>query len=94
MIALLMWLFSIAGFWLLCIVTARHRKLFNLNVISSSRERVYKLAGFTLLASGLACTVFMPNAVDALLVWFGVLTFSSLIISGLLTYKRQHKHQA
>lgn len=94
MISAVIWLLSLAGFWLLCIVTARHRKLFNLQPLSPRAERIYKVAGFILLGLALACTSLMANPVDGILVWFGVLTFASLFISSLIALRQQRKRRA
>lgn len=40
MISVVIWLLSLTGFWLLCIVTARHRKLFNLKPLNQRAERI------------------------------------------------------
>ncbi len=94
MISIILWLLSITGFWLLCIVTARHRKLFHLKPLSQRAERAYKVAGFILLGLAIACTSLMPNPVDGILVWFGILTFASLLISALLAVQQQRKRKA
>lgn len=94
MISAVIWLLSLAGFWLLCIVTARHRKLFNLKPLNQRAERNYKITGFILLAVALACTSFMPNPIDGILVWFGVLTFASVFISALIALRQQRKRRA
>ncbi len=94
MISAVIWLLSLAGFWLLCIVTARHRKLFNLKPLNQRAERIYKIAGFILLSLALAGTSLMPNPVDGILVWFGVLTFASLLISALIALRQQRKRRA
>ena len=91
MISTVIWLLSLAGFWLLCIVTARHRKLFNLKPLNQRTERNYKIAGFTLLALALGCTSLMADPVEGILIWFGVLTFASLLISSLIAVKQQRK---
>jgi len=93
MISIILWLLSITGFWLLCIVTARHRKLFHLKPLSQRAERIYKTAGFILLGLALAGTSLMPNPVDGILVWFGILTFASLLISALLAVQQQRKRE-
>lgn len=94
MISITLWLLSITGFWLLCIVTARHRKLFNLKTLSQRAERIYKIAGFLLLGLALAGTSLMPNPVYGILIWFGILTFASLLISALLAVQQQRKRKA
>ncbi len=94
MISAVIWLLSLTGFWLLCIVTARHRKLFNLKPLNQRAERIYKIAGFILLGLALACTSLMPNPVDGILVWFGILTFASLLISALIALRQQRKRRA
>ena len=94
MISITLWLLSITGFWLLCIVTARHRKLFHLKPLSQRAERVYKVAGFLLLGLALAGTSLLPNPVDGILICFGILTFASLLISALLAVQQQHKRRA
>jgi len=94
MISAVIWLLSLAGFWLLCIVTARHRKLFNLKPLNRRAERNYKIAGFILLTVALACTSLMANPIDGILLWFGVLTFASLLISSLIALRQQRKRKA
>ena len=89
MISVIIWLLSLVGFWLLCIVTARHRKLFHLKPLSQRAEQSYKITGFILLSIALVCTSLMANPIDGILAWFGILTFASLFISALIALRQQ-----
>lgn len=91
MIIALIWFFSLAGFGLLGFATARHRKLFNLRPLSQRMERSYKVTGFILLAMALFCTTLMSDPVDGILIWFGVLTFSSLFTAAILSVQHSRK---
>ncbi|MCU4675388.1 DUF3325 family protein [Catenovulum sp. 2E275] len=88
MINLFIWIMSGLGFLILCLLTPSHRKVFNLKMLADRQEKAYQWIGLGLILLSFIACFFSVNIADAIINWFGILTFSALFIALVLSFKQ------
>lgn len=88
---LLNWLTCFIGFWLLCLSTPRHRKVFSLIHLTNKQDILYRVSGLSFIFSGLAIAIYHHGPGDGILLWVGVLTMTALLVATTLIFKQIRK---
>lgn len=93
MILFISLIISFAGFTVLALGMARHRKTWALTPISSVREQVYLVTGLIIISFSLLINVTQLSTGSAIVWWCGQLSLSALIVVTILAKKRVTRYR-